>query len=62
LPLDDPIYFAAHDDIVRRKGRSYLWRWQRWLFAFMYRNSTHAEDRFNLPAGSFVEITRRMEV
>jgi KUP system potassium uptake protein len=62
LPLDDPIYFAAHDDIVRRKSHSRLWRWQRWLFAFMYRNSTHRADRFNLPAGSFVEITRRVEV
>jgi KUP system potassium uptake protein len=62
LPLADPIYFAARDYIVRRKGRSYLWRWQRSLFAFMYRNSTHAADRFNLPPASFVEIARRMEV
>jgi KUP system potassium uptake protein len=62
LPLDNPIYFAARDNIVRHKGRSYLWRWQRWLFAFMYRNSTHASDRFNLPAAALVEITRRLEV
>jgi KUP system potassium uptake protein len=62
LPLDNPIYFVARDDIVRRKGHSYLWRWQRWLFAFMYRNSTHAADRFNLPAASYVEVARRLEV
>jgi KUP system potassium uptake protein len=62
LPLEDPIYFAARDDIVRRKGRSYLWGWQRTLFAFMYRNSIHAADRFDLPPASFVEVARRMEV
>jgi KUP system potassium uptake protein len=62
LPLEHPIYFAARDDIARRKGRSSLWRWQRWLFAFMYRNSARAADRFDLPTESFVEITRRLEI
>jgi KUP system potassium uptake protein len=62
VPFDNPIYFAVRDDIVRRKSRSLVWRWQRWLFAVMYRNSTHAADRFKLPAASFVEIGRRTEI
>ena len=50
------------DDIVRRKGRSYLWGWQRTLFAFMYRNSIHAADRFDLPPKNVIEIARQIEI
>jgi K+ transporter len=32
--------------------------WRRTLFSFFDRNAVHPADRFNLPAGNFVQITR----
>jgi KUP system potassium uptake protein len=62
LMLDDPIYFAARDEIVPKPGASYRWRLQRALFAFMFRNSVHAVDRLDLPTAALVEIGRRIEM
>jgi KUP system potassium uptake protein len=60
LSLDDPIYFAARDEIIPKRGVSYVWRWRLSLFAFMFRNSLHAVDRFKLPPASLVEVGRRI--
>jgi KUP system potassium uptake protein len=62
LSLDDPVYFAERDEIVGKARASYWWRLQIALFAFMFRNSVHAVDRFNMPPASLVEIGRRIEM
>jgi K+ transporter len=36
--------------------------WRRRLFSFLYRNSVHPADRFNLPPQNFVQISRQFEV
>jgi KUP system potassium uptake protein len=60
--LDDAVYFAAHDEVVRSQKPSRLWPWQRMLFAFMYRNAVRASDRFDLPAERFLEIVRQVRL
>jgi KUP system potassium uptake protein len=62
IALEDPVYFVERDEIVRKRGAPYWWRWRTALFAFMFRNSVHAVDRFNLPPASLVEIGRRIEM
>jgi len=39
LDLDDAIYVAARDEVVRSRTRPRLSAWRRVLFAFMYRNA-----------------------
>jgi KUP system potassium uptake protein len=58
--LDDAVYFAARDEVVRGQTPSRLWPWQRMLFAFMYRNAVRASDRFDLPAERYLEIGRQV--
>ena len=60
LNLDDAIYFAAHDEVVRSKTHPRLAGWRRMLFSFMYRNAVRAPDRFDLPADKFLEIGRQV--
>jgi KUP system potassium uptake protein len=62
VSLEGSLYFVERDEIVGKRGASYWWRWRRTLFAFMFRNSVHAIDRFGLPADSLVEIGRRIEM
>jgi KUP system potassium uptake protein len=62
ISLEGSLYFVERDEIVGKRGASYWWRWRRALFAFMFRNSVHAVDRFGLPAESLVEIGRRIEM
>jgi len=62
LNLDDAVYFAAHDDIVRSKTPPRLAAWRRLLFAAMYRNAVRAPDRFDLPADKFLEVGRQIAV
>jgi KUP system potassium uptake protein len=62
ISLEGSLYFVERDEIAGRRGASYWWRWRRALFAFMFRNSAHAVDRFGLPADSLVEIGRRIEM
>jgi KUP system potassium uptake protein len=56
------VYVAAPDRISRDREARHLSRWQLPLFAFLFRNSVHAVDRFNLPPENFVEIGREMEI
>ncbi|HVC51948.1 MAG TPA: KUP/HAK/KT family potassium transporter [Stellaceae bacterium] len=56
------VYIGAPDRVIRdRKGR-HLWRWQLPIFAFLFRNSVHLVERFNLPPQNFVEIGRQIEI
>ena len=60
LDLNDAIYFAAHDEVVRSKTHPRLPAWRRMLFSVMYRNAVRAPDRFDLPADKFLEIGRQV--
>ncbi len=62
IDLDDALYFAEHDQVVRSKTRPRLWGWRRILFGFMYRNAVRTPDRFDLPADRFIEISRQIEL
>jgi KUP system potassium uptake protein len=62
VDVDKAIIFGERDVIVRRKGRAKLARWRVPLFAFMFRNSVHAADRFYIPPARFVEMSRRIEI
>jgi KUP system potassium uptake protein len=63
-PIDprDAIYFSERDYVVARKQKPRLAAWRRRLFSFLYRNSIHPADRFNIPADNFVQIGREIEV
>ena len=60
LDLDDAVYFAGHDEVVRSESHPRLSPWRRVLFAFMYRNALRAPDRFDLPSDRFLEISRQV--
>jgi KUP system potassium uptake protein len=60
LDLDDAVYFASHDDVVRSANPPRLPGWRRMLFAVMYRNAVRAPDRFELPADAFLEVGRQI--
>jgi KUP system potassium uptake protein len=60
LNLDDAVYFAARDEVVRSKTHPRLAGWRRMLFGFMYRNAVRAPDRFDLPPDKFLEVARQI--
>ena len=60
INLDDAVYFASHDEVVRNANRPRLASWRRMLFAFMYRNAVRTPDRFDLPADKFLEVGRQI--
>jgi KUP system potassium uptake protein len=60
INLDDAVYFASHDEVVRRNHPPRLAGWRRMLFAAMYRNAVRAPDRFDLPADKFLEVGRQI--
>jgi len=60
LNLDDAVYFAAHDEVVRNKTHPRLAGWRRMLFGMMYRNAVRTPDRFDLPDDKFLEIGRQI--
>ena len=60
VDLDDAIYIAARDEVVRSKTRPRLSGWRRMLFGFMYHNAVRTPDRFDLPADRFIEISRQV--
>ena len=62
LDLDEAVFFAARDQVVRGKTRHRLSNWRRILFSFMYRNSVRSSDRFDLPSDRFLEIGRQVEL
>ena len=62
IDLDEVIYLAGKDDIVRNETRPRLPVWQRILFGLMYRNAVRASDRFTLPRDRLIEIGHQVEV
>ena len=58
----DALFVGGRDEVVRdrTRARSRLPGWRRVLFAFMYRNSVHFVDRFDLPADHFVQTGRQV--
>lgn len=60
LALDSAVYFAARDEVVASPVHPRLPAWQRWLFAFLFRNAVRAPDRFDLPTDRFLEIGRQV--
>ncbi|WP_158928987.1 KUP/HAK/KT family potassium transporter [Acidisphaera sp. S103] len=60
INLDDAVYFAAHDQVVRSKRGPRMAAWRRVLFAAMYRNAVRSPDRFDLPPEKFLEIVRQI--
>jgi KUP system potassium uptake protein len=60
LDLDDAVYFASRDDVVRSDKRPRMAGWRRMLFAMMYRNAVRAPDRFDLPPDAFLEVGRQI--
>jgi KUP system potassium uptake protein len=62
LNLEEAVFFAARDEVVRSKTRPRLPGWRRMIFAFMYRNAVRTPDRFDLPAERFLEVGRQVEL
>ncbi len=63
-PIDfaKAVYFSARDRIIRDRKERHMSRWRLALFSFLFRNSVHAVDIFNLPPQNFVEIGREIEI
>ncbi len=62
VSLDDAVFFAARDDVVRARAHRRLSGWRRMIFAFMYRNAVRSSDRFDLPPDRFLEVGRQVEL
>jgi KUP system potassium uptake protein len=62
LNLDEAVFFASRDEVVRGKTHRRLPGWRRMLFGFMYRNAVRSSDRFDLPPDRFLEIGRQVEL
>ena len=62
LNLDEAVFFASRDEVVRGKTQRRLPGWRRMLFGFMYRNAVRSSDRFDLPPDRFLEIGRQVEL
>ncbi len=60
LDLDDALYFAGHDEVVRSPDRPRLAAWRRLVFAFLFRNAVRPPDRFDLPSDRFLEVARQV--
>jgi KUP system potassium uptake protein len=60
INLDDAVYFASRDDVVRSVTPPRLAAWRRILFAVMYRNAVRTPDRFDLPPDEFLEVGRQI--
>lgn len=62
VTLDDAVFFAARDQVIRAKSPPRMPAWQRAVFSFMYRNAIRSSDRFDLPADRFLEVGRQVEL
>ncbi|GAB0117813.1 potassium transporter Kup [Acidisoma sp. 7E03] len=62
VTLDDAVFFAARDQVIRAKSAPRMPAWQRSVFSFMYRNAVRSSDRFDLPADRFLEVGRQVEL
>jgi len=62
LSVDDVVYFAASDEVVRSPLRPRMPTWRRMMFGVMYRNAVRVPDRFDVPAAKFVAVGRQVEL
>ena len=62
INLDDAVYVASHDEVVRSPTRPRMTAWRRMLFAAMYRNGVRTPDRFDLPPDDFLEVGRQIAI
>jgi KUP system potassium uptake protein len=62
IDLDRAIYFANRDLVVARRGSHRGLHWRMPIFAFLWRNSVRAVDRFSLPPERVVEVARQVVV
>lgn len=62
IDLDDAVYFAARDDVVRKATRPRMSGGRRLLFGFMYRNAVRASDLFELPKNAAVDVGRQLSL
>ena len=62
VDVDNAIFFATRDMVIARAKEPGLPAWRLPLFGFMYRNAVKAVDRFNLPQGRVVEVSRLIEI
>jgi KUP system potassium uptake protein len=63
-PLDvrNALYLVERDQVTIQNRWGILDRCRIRLFSFMFRNSAHAVDRFNIPAQRLMEIGHRVEL
>ena len=62
VDLDEAVFFAARDHVVRGATSHRLPAWRRAIFSVMYRNAVRSSDRFDLPADRFLEVGRQVEL
>ncbi|WP_319796432.1 potassium transporter Kup [Acidisoma cellulosilyticum] len=62
IDLDQAVFFAARDHVVRGATSHRLPAWRRAIFSVMYRNAVRSSDRFDLPADRFLEVGRQVEL
>ncbi|HLZ79286.1 MAG TPA: KUP/HAK/KT family potassium transporter [Sphingomonas sp.] len=58
----DVTYYLGHETLVERDDDRAIMAWQRYIFAFMVRNSARATNYFRLPADETVEIGRTVAI
>jgi KUP system potassium uptake protein len=63
-PLDvrNAVYFVERDEVIIQNRWGVLDRCRIRIFSFMFRNSVHATDLFNIPPQRLMEIGRRIGV
>jgi KUP system potassium uptake protein len=63
-PIDvrNAVYIVERDEVTIKNRRGIVQRCLIRLFSFMFRNSVHAVDRFNIPAQKLMEIGRRIGI
>ena len=54
-------YFLGRETIIIT-GRSGMWTWRSWLFAWMSRNALNASAFFSLPANRVIELGTHVEI
>ena len=62
IDFDQARFVGTRDLVVGKANHSVMSAFRMELFAFLYRNSVKAVDRFNLPPEHVVEIARQIEI
>ena len=62
INLQDVVYHVGHETIIARPDGRGLPRWVEAIYAFLFRNSLHVSDYFQLPSDAVVEIGRQVGI